>query len=458
MNERNNKMNLLGNAPIPKALMALGVPIMIGMLINALYNLVDAYFVGGLGESPMGAISIVFPLGQVVVGLGLMFGNGAASYLSRLLGRGDRDTANKVASTALYSSVIIGAVIIIFAAIFLKPILFLLGATDTIMPYAVAYARIYVISCIFNVFNVTMNNIVSSEGAAKTTMCALLLGAVLNIGLDPVFIYVLDMGVVGAAIATAISQLFSTLVYVAYVFRKKSAFSFSIRNFNPSKQILTEILKIGVPTLTFQLLTSLSIALINRAANGYGDAVIAGMGAVTRITSMGTLVVFGFLKGFQPIAGFSYGAKNFARLREAIKTSILWSTCFCVVVGLLMFIFPEQIISQFANGNAEMLSVGQKSLMANGLSFFLFGFYTVYSSLFLALGKGTAGFVLGACRQGICFVPVILFLPIVWGMNGILYAQPIADILSAIITIFMAIHLHKELKKTEAISSSPKEG
>lgn len=458
MNERNNKMELLGNAPVPKALMALGIPIMIGMLINALYNLVDAYFVGGLGESPMGAISIVFPLGQVVVGLGLMFGNGAASYLSRLLGRGDRDTANKVASTALYSSVIIGAVIIIFAAIFLKPILFLLGATDTIMPYAVVYARIYVISCIFNVFNVTMNNIVSSEGAAKTTMCALLLGAVLNIGLDPVFIYVLDMGVVGAAIATAISQLVSTLVYVAYVFRKQSAFSFSIRNFNPSKQILTEILKIGVPTLTFQLLTSLSIALINRAANGYGDAVIAGMGAVTRITSMGTLVVFGFLKGFQPVAGFSYGAKNFARLREAIKSSILWSTCFCVVVGLLMIIFPKQIISQFANGNAEMLSVGQKSLMANGLSFFLFGFYTVYSSLFLALGKGTAGFVLGACRQGICFVPVILFLPIVWGMNGILYAQPIADVLSAIITIFMAIHLHKELKKAEAISSSPKEG
>ena len=457
MNERNNKMELLGNAPIPKALMALGVPIMIGMLINALYNLVDAYFVGGLGESPMGAISIVFPLGQVVVGLGLMFGNGAASYISRLLGRGDRDTANKVASTALYSSVIIGAVIIIFAAIFLKPILFLLGATDTIMPYAVAYARIYVISCIFNVFNVTMNNIVSSEGAAKTTMCALLLGAVLNIGLDPVFIYVLDMGVVGAAIATAISQLVSTLVYAAYVFRKKSAFSFSIRNFNPSKQILIEILKIGVPTLTFQLLTSLSIALINRAANGYGDAVIAGMGAVTRITSMGTLVVFGFLKGFQPIAGFSYGAKNFARLREAIKTSILWSTCFCVVVGLLMIIFPEQIISQFANGNVKMLSAGQKSLMANGLSFFLFGFYTVYSSLFLALGKGTAGFVLGACRQGICFVPVILFLPIVWGMNGILYAQPIADVLSAIITIFMAIHLHKELEKAEAISGSPKE-
>lgn len=194
MNERNNKLELLGSAPIPKALMALGIPIMIGMLINALYNLVDAYFVGSLGESQMGAISVVFPLGQVVVGLGLMFGNGAASYLSRLLGRGDKDTANRVASTALYSSILIGAIIILFSTIFLKPILAMLGATETIMPYALTYARIYVLSCIFNVFNVTMNNIVSSEGAAKTTMCALLLGAVLNIGLDPLFIYTLNMG------------------------------------------------------------------------------------------------------------------------------------------------------------------------------------------------------------------------------------------------------------------------
>ena len=450
MKERNNKMELLGSAPVPKALMALGIPIMIGMLINALYNLVDAYFVGGLGESQMGAISIVFPLGQVVVGLGLMFGNGAASYLSRLLGRGDKDTANKFASTALYSSVLVGAIIIILATIFLKPILTLLGATDTIMPYALTYARIYVISCIFNVFNVTMNNIVTSEGAAKTTMCALLLGAILNIALDPIFIYVFELGVAGAAVATAISQFVSTLVYLTYVLRKKSAFTFSAREFAPTKQMMAEILKIGVPTLTFQLLTSLSIAFINRAANGYGDSVIAGMGAVTRVTSMGTLVVFGFLKGFQPIAGFSYGAKKFDRLQEAIKTSILWSTIFCVIVGLLMAVFSTQIISQFTDGNAEMISVGQRSLIANGFSFMLFGFYTVYSSLFLALGKGTAGFILGACRQGICFVPVILILPVLWGLNGILYAQPIADVLSAVITVFMASNLHKELSAAKA--------
>ena len=398
----------------------------------------------------MGAISIVFPLGQVVVGLGLMFGNGAASYLSRLLGSGDKNTADTVASTALYSSILVGAILIIFATVFLRPILILLGATETIMPYALIYGRIYILSCIFNVFNVTMNNIVASEGAAETTMCALLSGAVINIGLDPLFIYTFHMEVAGAAIATAISQFISTLVYLSYVLRKKSAFTFSINAFAPTKEIFTEILKIGIPTLSFQLLTSLSIALINRASNGYGDAMIVGMGAVTRITSMGTLVVFGFLKGFQPIAGFSYGAKNFKRLRQSIKISILWSTVFYIFAGLLMIIFSAQIISQFANGNEEMLFIGQKSLRANGFSFFLFGFYTVYSSLFLALGKGTAGFILGACRQGICFIPVILLLPKILGINGILYAQPVADVLSVIVTVFMALDLHKKLSKEES--------
>ena len=380
MNKNNNKMDLLGNAPVPQALMALGIPIMIGMLINALYNLVDAYFIGGLGESQMGAISIAFPLGQVVVGLGLMFGNGAASYLSRLLGRGDREAASKVASTALYSSVCIGAVIIIGTAIFLKPILTMLGATDTIMPYALSYGRIYVISCIFNVFNVTMNNIVASEGAAKTTMCALLLGAVLNIGLDPIFIYTLDMGVAGAAIATAISQMASTLVYLIYALQKKSAFTFSIKEFCPSKQIITEILKIGIPTLTFQLLTSLSIAFINREANIYGDAVIAGMGAVTRITSMGTLVVFGFLKGFQPIAGFSYGAKKFDRLREAIKTSILWSTIFLCSCGIDNN--PIFHTDYFAIYRRQYRDDFCRSKIANGKWIFLLRIWILHSVFF----------------------------------------------------------------------------
>lgn len=445
MKSENNKIELLGDAPISKALLAMGIPTMLGMMVNALYNLADAYFVGSLGTSQMGAISVVYPLGQVVVGLGLLFGNGAASYLSRLLGNGDKEKAEQVASTALYGGITAGAIMIIFSMIFLRPILKLLGATESIMPYAVVYAGIYILSCIFNVFNVIMNNIVTSEGAAKTTMLALMAGAILNIGLDPVFIYTLNMGVAGAAIATAISQIISTLVYVSFVFRKKSIYHFKIKNCTFTKEITSEIFKIGIPTLVFQILTSLSISLINTQAKPYGDSVIAGMGAVTRVVSMGSLMVFGFLKGFQPIAGYSYGAKKFDRLQEAIKTSIIWSTVFCVIYGLALTIFSNEIISQFTKGDLEMIRVGTAALRINGISFILFGFYTVYSSLFLALGKGLAGFILGACRQGFCFVPVILILPAFWDINGILYAQPIADIFSAIITIFMALHLHKEL-------------
>ena len=454
----NKKMALLGSAPIPKALLALGIPTMIGMLINALYNLVDTYFVGGLGTDQMGAVTVAFPLGQIVVGLGLLFGNGAAAYLSRLLGRGDKDTANKVASTAIYSGVSIGAIVILFSIIFLEPILKQAGAIESVIPYAVTYSRIYIVFSIFNVFNVTMNNIVSSEGAAKTAMCALMAGAVLNVILDPVFIYALNLGVAGAAIATAISQIISTLVYLCYILRKKSVFNFSIKECCFAKEIISEILKIGIPTLIFQLLTSLSIGMINSAAKEYGGSALAAMGPVTKIMSMGTLIVFGFLKGFQPIAGFSYGAKKFDRLREAIRIAVLWSTIFCVIFGFIAAVFSTQIVSLFTKEDAEMVRIGSIALRANGLSFVLFGFYTVYSFLFLVMGKAAEGCVLGACRQGICFVPVILILPLVLGLSGVLYAQPIADVISAIVTALMAVRLHRELRTAENhISTLPQE-
>lgn len=224
MNGSNKKMELLGSAPVSKALLAMGLPTMIGMMINALYNLVDAYFVGGLGTSQMGAISVAFPLGQVIVGLGLLFGNGAASYISRLLGRGEKEAANKVASTSLYSSLFVGAVMILCSLIFLKPMLKLLGATESILPYAVTYTAIYVTSSIFNIFNVTMNNIVTSEGAAKTTMCALLTGAVLNMALDPIFIYALHLGVAGAQLQLPFHRLFPRL-YICSMCSGKKVFS-----------------------------------------------------------------------------------------------------------------------------------------------------------------------------------------------------------------------------------------
>ncbi len=445
MHTQDKKTELLGSAPIPRALLAMGIPTMIGMMINALYNLVDAGFVSRLGTQAMGAISVTYPLGQAVVGLGLLFGSGAASCISRLLGRGERDAANRVANTALFGSLIAGAVAIALTLLLLEPILRLLGATDGILPHAKRYAAIYVASSIFNVVNVTMNSIATGEGAAKTTMAALLAGALLNILLDPLMIYGLRLGVAGAAIATALSQMASTAVYLRYMRSGGSAFRFHPRACRFSGDVLSGIFQIGVPTLIFQLLTGLSVALTNLRAAPYGDSVIAGLGAVTRIVSLGTLMVFGFIKGFQSVAGYSYGAGNLPRLRGAIRTAVAWTTLFCALLGLILIGFPAPILSIFTPGDAELIRVGQRALRLNGLSIPLFGFYTVYSSLFLALGRAKEGLFLGVCRQGVCFIPAILLLPAVGGLNGILCAQPAADLAAALIAAGMAVRLHRSL-------------
>ncbi|MCI6377803.1 MAG: MATE family efflux transporter [Clostridiales bacterium] len=447
MNKTNPRTDLLSNAPVPKALLAMGLPTMLGMMISALYNLVDAYFVGGLGTSRMGAISVAYPLGQVTVGLGLLFGSGAASVIARALGRGDREWAGQAASTAVYGGLAIGGAAIALALLFLEPLLRLLGATDSILPYAMRYAGIYVAGSLFNVFNVTMNSVVTSEGAAKTSMAAMSTGAVLNMALDPLFIFAMNMDVTGAAVATALSQMASSLIYLRYIFCGRSLFAFSARQCRFTGKMLSPILAIGVPALVFQLLSGLVISLTNAQAAPYGDSVIAGMGAVNRVTSLGTLMVFGFIKGFQPIAGYSYGAGDYARMREATRTAILWTTAFCAALGLAMLIFPENVISLFTKADRAMIRAGARALRANGLSVLLFGFYTVYSSLFLALGKAKEGLFLGACRQGLCFAPMIWLLPALWGMDGVLYAQPAADAMAALIAGAMAARLSRQLKR-----------
>ena len=447
MQNASERIQLLTHAPIPRALLALGLPTMLGMLINALYNLVDTYFVSGLGTLPLGAVTVAFPLGQVIVGLGLLFGNGAASYLSRLLGQGQLKKAQQVASTALYGSLGVGAAVIVLALILLRPLLQAMGANESLLPYALTYTRIYLAGSIFNVLSVTMNNIAASEGAAQMTMRALMSGALLNVLLDPLFIYTFDLGVAGAAIATVLSQLVSALIYLRYMLSGKSTFSYSLRHCCLSADILTEILKIGVPTLIFQLLTSLSIAMINSGAQSYGESALAAMGPVTKMMSLGSLMVFGFLKGMQPLAGYNYGAEHHARLQETITTALLWSTLFCTLFGLFMAALATPLMSLFTQDDAEMITLGTLALRANGLSFLVFGFYTVYSTLFLALGKAKEGFFLGACRQGICFIPLFLLLHKTWGLSGVLYAQPLADIFSAAITLFMAAHLHKTLAR-----------
>ncbi|XFA99646.1 MATE family efflux transporter [Candidatus Izemoplasma sp. B36] len=445
MKTNNQKINMLKNDSIKKVLLKLGIPTMIGMMVSALYSVVDAYFVGWLGTSQIGAITVVFPIVQVIIGLGMMFGSGAASYISRLLGENKNKDASKVASTALITSLIVGAVIIILSLCFLKTILIKLGATSTILPYATQYAFIYVSGAILNIFNVTMNNIMTSEGKAKITMIAMFLGCGLNIILDPIFIGVFNMGIQGAGFATVIAQIVTTSMYLYIIIRKKSFLRFSPKLFKPTKKTYQEILKVGVPILVFQVLASTVMGLSNNAASIYGDSAVAAVGVVTRILTLGSYVVFGFMKGFQPVAGFNFGAKQYDRLNKAIKLAFKWSTIFCSMMAIILVLFPSSIISIFSKNDLTFIEVGTKLIRANAYIFPFFGFQMVYMSLFLAMGKGKDGGLLSISRQGIFFIPLILVLPNIIGLNGVIWAQPIADALTVLLTLLFAMKVKREI-------------
>ena len=444
MAEKSNRIYLLEEAGVASALLKLGIPTMVGMLISALYNAIDAYFVGGLGMSQMGAVSVVFPIVQIIIGLGMMFGAGASSYISRLLGKGANEQADKTASTSLFSGLLVGAIIIIGIMVFLDPVLTALGSTETILPYARAYAKIYVTGSIINVFTVMMNNLLTAQGATKFTMKAMLTGSIANVILDPIMIYGMDLGIEGAAIATVISLCINMALYIGYIAKKKGVLRFSVRNIAPSKTIYAEVLKIGIPVLLFQLLASTAMGSINTAAKPYGDYAVAAMGAVTRIMTVVTYVVFGFLKGFQPFAGYNYGAKKYERLKKSIRLCMIWSTVFCIVAAIVLFIFADPIVSLFGT-DTEMVDIAAKALRLNAVLFITFGFQMVYASLYLAIGKSLVGSVLSLSRQGIFFFPLVLVLPHVMGLTGVVWVQPMADLLTTILTIVFAVRINHTL-------------
>ena len=444
MVEKSNRIYLLEEVGVASALLKLGIPTMVGMLISALYNAIDAYFVGGLGMSQMGAVSVVFPIVQIIIGLGMMFGAGASSYISRLLGKGANEQADKTASTSLFSGLLVGTIIIIGIMVFLDPVLTALGSTETILPYARAYAKIYVTGSIINVFTVMMNNLLTAQGATKFTMKAMLTGSIANVILDPIMIYGMDLGIEGAAIATVISLCINMALYIGYIAKKKGVLRFSVRNIAPSKTIYAEVLKIGIPVLLFQLLASTAMGSINTAAKPYGDFAVAAMGAVTRIMTVVTYVVFGFLKGFQPFVGYNYGAKKYERLKKSIRLCMIWSTVFCIVAAIVLFIFADPIVSLFGT-DVEMAGIAAKALRLNAVLFITFGFQMVYASLYLAIGKSLVGSVLSLSRQGIFFFPLVLVLPHVMGLTGVVWVQPMADLLTTILTIVFAVRINHTL-------------
>jgi putative MATE family efflux protein len=457
MNSKDQKLQMLREEKIPKLLLKMGIPVMIGMVVSAFYSVVDAFFVGKLGTSQMGAVSIAFPIFNIIIGFGLTFGTGAGSYISRLLGAGETDQASRTASTAVFTSLFVGVVAILVSLCFLDPILIAFGATETILPYAREFAVIYITGSILNIFGVTMNNIVTSEGMAKFTMIAMVGSSVLNIILNPILIFLLGLGIRGSALSTVISQGAAAVFYLWIIVGKKGCLRFSIKNFRFDGTIFKEILKVGIPLLIYQLLAGISMGMTNSAAGNYGDSAVAAFGAIIRLMNLGICVIFGYTKGFQPVVGYSYGAKNYDRVDEAIKVSLKWTSVFCVIVAILLIIFPNQIMAEFSKHDAELINIGVQALCANAILFTLFGFEQVYMSLFLALGFSTQGWLLSISRQGLFFIPAILIMPHLFGIEGIIWAQPVADVFTVALTALFMIGFNKKLKVLKASSISTKE-
>lgn len=443
MNE--SRIKILKEENIDKALFKLGIPMVISLLVAALYNVVDTYFVSGLGKEAVAAVSVAFPIQLIFLGIGLTFGAGAGSYISRLLGGNNKEEASIVATVSLLSSAILGIITAIALFCYLDSVLKFMGAIPSIMEISKSYTGIFIVGGILGTINVTLGNLAVAQGAAKISLKAMIVGSISNMVLDPIFIFGLNLGVRGAAIATLIARVITSLMYLIYFVGDKNLIEIKLPNFKPTVAIYREILKIGISMLILQILQTISISKIFYAASFYGEEAIAAMGIVLRIVTLGTNVVFGYMKGLQPLAGFNYGAKNYGRVREAIKASIKWTNVFCVVWALIIYIFAPSILSIFGT-DENVLNIAVPALRAGVIMFVTFGFQFTYSTLYLSMGKALGGVFLNSLRQGIVFIPIILLLPKFMGLNGIIYAQAISDLITTIITIPFAVSIHKKLR------------
>lgn len=386
---KTSRVQLMSEGNVSKSLFQLGIPMAISMLVTAFYNVVDTYFVSGLGTQQVAAVSVAFPISLIFSGIGLTFGVGAGSYICRLLGKKETEKTHRVASTAMFSSVIAAIIVAVVIFVALTPTLSFMGATTTIMPFAKKYAVIFVISTIFSAINVTTGNLVISQGASNISLTAMMTVAILNMILDPIFIYTFNLGVQGAAIATLISQVATSAIYIRFLAGGKTVVKIGISYFKPSGEIYGEIIKIGVSTLLLQLLQSLSMSLISNSASNYGDEAVAAMGIVLRVVTIGANVVIGYMKGFQPMVGFNYGAKNYSRLQEAIKSCMKWTTGFGIIFAVVMCLFAAPLLALFSD-DTQVLAIAVPALRANTIMFVTFGLQYTYSTLYLAMGKALA--------------------------------------------------------------------
>ena len=436
--------------PIPKLILSLAAPTILSMLITSIYNLADTFFVGQISTSASGAVGVVSSLMAIIQALGFMLGHGAGSIISRSLGSQNTKAATRFASTSFFTALIFGLILAAVGLTTLPHFMMLLGSTETILPHACAYARPILIAAPLMMSSLVMNNILRYEGKASFAMIGLVTGGVLNMVLDPVFIFGFGLGTAGAGIATALSQSISFCILLSMFLRGKTVSQFQLSAVTRSPAEFGTILMTGLPSFGRQGLNSIGGMLLNIAARSYGDAAVAGMSIVSRIFMFIISVAIGTGQGFQPVAGFNYGARKYRRVEKACVFTMCASFCFLSVIIAACWFNAEALIKLFRD-DPEVTAIALPAFRYQCFACFLQPVIVAGNMLFQSIGKSGRATFLACCRQGVFFIPLILTLPRMFGLLGIEICQPIADVLTFVVTVpFLFPFFHQLVKMEEA--------
>ena len=443
------KFAVMTTQPIRPLVLRLAAPTIVSMLVTSLYNMADTFFVGKIGTSATAAVGVVFSLMAVIQALGFTFGHGSGNYISRKLGAKDNESAETMASTGFFSALITGFIVMALGLIFLDPLVRMLGATPTILPYARDYTRLILLGSPFMISSLVLNNQLRFQGSASYAMVGITSGAVLNVALDPLFIFVLDMGVAGAALATSLSQIVGFCLLLAGTHRG-SNIPIRLRAFRPALTRYREILRGGLPSLCRQGLGSVATIALNLAAGPYGDAAIAAMSIVSRVMQFAMSAVLGFGQGFQPVCGFNYGARLYGRVREAFFFCLRISFVILVALSALGFALAPQVIEIFRKADPVVVQIGAAALRCQCVLFPFVSYITMTNMMLQTIGQSLKASVLAAARQGLFFLPVILILPRVLGMTGLLISQPVADLCTLLLALPLGYTTLRDMKRAQS--------
>ena len=436
------------NMPMPKLITSLAVPTTVSQLITTVYNITDTYFVSHIGTSATAAVGIVFALMSIIQAVGFGIGMGANSIISRCLGEKDEERASRCANSALLAAFVFGLLLMAAGLPTLRRLMLLLGSTKTILPYSCGYGKYILIGAPVMCTEFVLNNILRSEGQAMLAMWGLVTGSILNIFLEPVFIFVLHLGIAGAAVATIISQFVSFVVLVVFFLRGKSIIKLNVKFISKEKADYILILRTGFPTICRQMLGSLSAALMNIQSAAYGDSAVAAVTIANKVYMFIRNIVIGIGQGFQPVAGYNYGAKNNRRVKEAFIFACKAGTAVCAVAAVAVAFKAPYVISWFRKDDAEVIRVGTAALYISCCVVPFMAYSTYVNQLYQSLGFSMQATWLASCRQGIFFVPMIFILPAMFGLTGVIASQPVSDFLTFIISVPCQIHFFRKYLKT----------